>query len=190
MIAEQIIKKALPKTIKSNSQQFQTPRNYQQELFEMAKKSNIIAVLDTGSGKTLIALLLLQHMKSVSLHNSKRQVSVFLVPTVPLVSQQSDYLASNSQLNVGQIHGAQNFGSMDEEGWTQSAGDFDVIVMTPAILLNGLDRGFVRMQQVCLFICYYYFRVIFLRLNGFRLVRRPDSPKSLTFYNPIDLLNC
>ena len=54
------------------------PRDYQQELCERAKKQNIIAVLDTGiwpepvvlasaefrigSGKTLIAVLLLQHI--------------------------------------------------------------------------------------------------------------------------------
>lgn len=38
------------------------PRAYQIELFERAKDRNIIAVLDTGSGKTLIAVLLLKHM--------------------------------------------------------------------------------------------------------------------------------
>lgn len=38
-----------------------TPRAYQTELFEKAKEKNIIAVLDTGSGKTLIAVLLLRH---------------------------------------------------------------------------------------------------------------------------------
>ena len=38
------------------------PREYQLELFERAKKQNTIAVLDTGSGKTLIAVLLLKHV--------------------------------------------------------------------------------------------------------------------------------
>jgi endoribonuclease Dicer len=39
-----------------------TPRDYQTELFQKAKRENTIAVLDTGSGKTHIATLLLQHI--------------------------------------------------------------------------------------------------------------------------------
>jgi endoribonuclease Dicer len=38
------------------------PREYQLELFERAKKENTIAVLDTGSGKTFIAVLLIRHV--------------------------------------------------------------------------------------------------------------------------------
>lgn len=38
------------------------PRDYQTELFQIAKSRNIIAVLDTGSGKTHIATLLLKHV--------------------------------------------------------------------------------------------------------------------------------
>ena len=36
-------------------------REYQQELFERAKDENVIAVLDTGMGKTLIAAMLIRH---------------------------------------------------------------------------------------------------------------------------------
>lgn len=45
-----------------NRRIIQTPREYQIELFERAKQKNIIAVLDTGTGKTLIAALLLRHI--------------------------------------------------------------------------------------------------------------------------------
>lgn len=41
------------------------PREYQMELFEKAKKENIIAVLDTGSGKTLIAVMLIKEMEMI-----------------------------------------------------------------------------------------------------------------------------
>ena len=38
------------------------PRQYQLEILEKAKNDNIIAVLNTGIGKTLIATLLLRYM--------------------------------------------------------------------------------------------------------------------------------
>lgn len=38
------------------------PRDYQTELYQRAKDQNIIAVLDTGSGKTHIATLLIKHI--------------------------------------------------------------------------------------------------------------------------------
>ena len=40
---------------KQTSHIIKNPREYQRELFEIAKERNSIAVLDTGSGKTLIA---------------------------------------------------------------------------------------------------------------------------------------
>jgi len=59
------------------------PRDYQLELFERAKKENTIAVLDTGSGKTLIAVLLLRHVIDEELERQAaggpRRISFFLV---------------------------------------------------------------------------------------------------------------
>ena len=76
------------------------PREYQMELFEKAKEENIIAVLDTGiashllgavtsliqrlgSGKTLIAVLLLRHILDQELEDrakgKKKRIAFFLV---------------------------------------------------------------------------------------------------------------
>jgi type I site-specific restriction endonuclease len=38
------------------------PREYQYHLFQKALKENIITVLDTGAGKTLISVMLIKHM--------------------------------------------------------------------------------------------------------------------------------
>jgi len=59
------------------------PRDYQTELFQRAKEENVIAVLDTGSGKTHIATLLLQHVLDTELeHRAKGgvpKIAFFLV---------------------------------------------------------------------------------------------------------------
>ena len=59
------------------------PREYQIELFERAKEQNTIAVLDTGTGKTLIAVLLLRYILDQELENRqaglKPRIAFFLV---------------------------------------------------------------------------------------------------------------
>lgn len=49
------------------------PREYQYELFKKAVNENIIAVLDTGTGKTLISVMLIKHMKAIE--DEKAQAS-------------------------------------------------------------------------------------------------------------------
>ncbi len=69
-------KQERPNTIKN-------PREYQLELYERAKKENTIAVLETGSGKTLIAVLLLRHIIDEELERraagQPHRISFFLV---------------------------------------------------------------------------------------------------------------
>lgn len=59
------------------------PREYQIELFERAKAQNTIAVLDTGSGKTLIAVLLLRHIIDQELEDRRQgkpdRIAFFMV---------------------------------------------------------------------------------------------------------------
>lgn len=69
---------------KSQSQQIiASPREYQIELFERAKERNTIVVLDTGSGKTLIAILLLRHVVEQEFERraagGERKVAFFVV---------------------------------------------------------------------------------------------------------------
>lgn len=78
-----------------------SPRQYQLQLFERAKRQNVIACLDTGSGKTFIGVMLLQHMCTEELRRCgmlpglqsiagpKRRRSLFIVNLVPLVHQQA-----------------------------------------------------------------------------------------------------
>lgn len=68
--------------------------SYQLEALEMAIKKNTIVFLETGSGKTLIAIMLL---RSFAYHLRKPLpfIAVFLVPQVVLVSQVCQLLTSS-----------------------------------------------------------------------------------------------
>lgn len=60
---------------------------YQQEAFKAALSKNIILYLETGGGKTLVAVLLIKALaKNTRLEKGKRMI-VFLAPTVLLVQQ-------------------------------------------------------------------------------------------------------
>lgn len=62
-------------------------RQYQLDVLEQAKRRNTIAFLETGAGKTLIAVLLIKSLCNDLQRQNKKMLAVFLVPKVPLVYQ-------------------------------------------------------------------------------------------------------
>lgn len=135
------------------------PREYQVELFEKAKNENIIAVLDTGSGKTLIAVLLLRHMLDKELEDraagKEPKIAFFLVPSVALVFQQYTVLGCNLDHKIGRMMGGSGrseTNSMDRAAWTKHIEKDMVVVCTPEILNQALSHSFIRMDQINLLI--------------------------------------
>jgi len=104
------------------------PRRYQEEIFEKAVHGNVIAALDTGSGKTFISTLLIKWV-STQEHAHKKLV-VFLVPKVALAQQQGAFIARHSPLRVKQATGATAPDLSDRIGWEELLSDVDVIVLT------------------------------------------------------------
>lgn len=89
---------------------------------------NIIAALNTGSGKTLISLLLIKYISAQQTSNGK--VIIFLVPKVTLVEQQGNYLRKKTPLRVIQLHGALDLDLTDRQGWRSRFAQHDAFVMT------------------------------------------------------------
>jgi len=104
------------------------PREYQKEIFLKAQERNVIAVLDTGSGKTLISALLIKWIADQK--HSQKKVTIFLVPKVPLVEQQSIFIAQHTSLRVAQVHSEVSASVTDHTRWNDIFTQADVLVMT------------------------------------------------------------
>ena len=132
------------------------PREYQVQLFEKAKAQNTIAVLDTGSGKTLVAVLLLKYIMEQELRDraegAKPRVSFFLVDSVTLVFQQSSVLRSNLNQKVAYFYGALGPDLWDKTTWKQHLENNMVFVCTADILNHALLNGHVKIDQINLLI--------------------------------------
>ncbi|KAJ3396495.1 Interferon-induced helicase C domain-containing protein 1 [Lobulomyces angularis] len=97
-------------------------RPYQSRLALTAQEKSCIIVLPTGCGKTLIACDVIKNVGKKTL---------FLVPSVMLVNQQSLVIRRETKLNVTTFSGGQR---------SVSNIFFDVLVTTPDALLNSQKR--------------------------------------------------
>lgn len=75
------------------STKWKQPKDYQQEIFKRAVDENVIAVLPTGYGKTMIASLLIYYYYTHP--NFKQNPIIFLAPTQVLASQQANVIVSD-----------------------------------------------------------------------------------------------
>ncbi|GJP98356.1 ATP-dependent helicase dcl1 [Aspergillus niger] len=128
------------------------PREYQLELFERAKVQNTIAVLDTGSGKTLIAVLLLKHTLEKELNDrvegKPHRIAFFLVDSVTLAYQQAAVLRNNLDQSVGHFFGAMGTDLWSKSVWDQHFQKNMVIVCTAEILNQCLLNSYIKMSQI------------------------------------------
>ncbi|CAH8386214.1 unnamed protein product [Eruca vesicaria subsp. sativa] len=122
-------------------------RSYQVEALEKAMKQNTIVYLETGSGKTLIAIMLLRSYAYL-FRKPSPCFSVFLVPQVVLVTQQAEALKRHTDLKVGMYWGAMGVDFWDASTWKQEVDKYEVLVMTPAILLRALRHSFLTFNMI------------------------------------------
>ncbi|XP_015960524.2 endoribonuclease Dicer homolog 2 isoform X2 [Arachis duranensis] len=126
-------------------------RSYQLEALEKAIHENTIVFLETGSGKTLIAIMLLRSY-AYMLRKPSRHIAVFLVPKVVLVTQQAEAVKMHTDLKVGMYWGDMGVEYLDAATWKKEIDEHEVLVMTPAILLRSLRHGFLKLDMIKLLI--------------------------------------
>ena len=132
------------------------PRDYQTELFEKAKAENVIAVLDTGSGKTLIAALLMRDVEDQELvdraDGKAPRISFFLVNSVYLVLQQQRMLANNLSTTPALLHGNTKEDLWRAFEWHDLFKKNKAIVCTAEVLNQCLMHSFLSIEQINLIV--------------------------------------
>ena len=93
--------------------------------------------------------MLIKHLSPQILNEGKR--TYFLVPLVPLVSQQANVIERHTDLRVGQYCGTA-YDDWDKEMWTQEWTKYDVCVMIDEIFRKILLSGFVSLSHINLLV--------------------------------------
>lgn len=133
------VKTAAEMVMKGQAQKIiNNAREYQTELFERAKETNTIAVLDTGSGKTLIAAMLIKHVLQQEYidrgNGLPGRMVFFLVNTVTLVFQQHAMLVNNlEQDKIARFCGAMGVDRWGKKEWADHFKNYMVIVCTAEV---------------------------------------------------------
>ncbi|KAH6911557.1 hypothetical protein BKA70DRAFT_1185253 [Coprinopsis sp. MPI-PUGE-AT-0042] len=117
-------------------------RAYQQEMLDESLKGNIIIALDTGSGKTHIAVLRIKH----ELERRQSKICWFVAPTVALCQQQRAVIKTYVPGPVGIISGAHQPEQWKNATlWKSVLDTHRIIVSTPQVFLDGLRHGYINM---------------------------------------------
>ncbi|KAK9390574.1 hypothetical protein V1515DRAFT_613054 [Lipomyces mesembrius] len=125
------------------------------DAFEV-KQRNIIAVLDTGSGNTLIACMLMKHVlereQGRRERGEQKRIVLFLVNSVVLVFQQSSVISVNVPFKVAKFCGQMGVDYWDKGTWDKYYEENDIFVMTADILYNCLTFGYLSLNEACLLV--------------------------------------
>ncbi|KAK4152741.1 hypothetical protein C8A00DRAFT_15990 [Chaetomidium leptoderma] len=127
-----------------------TARAYQVEMLEESLKQNIIVAMDTGSGKTQVAILRIQ----AELEQSNK-IAWFLAPTVSLADQQFEAIqAQTPGVQSKLIRGSDNV-----DAWSTKPGVWDavllntrIVVSTYQILFDAVSHALVPLSSLGLIV--------------------------------------
>jgi len=122
------------------------PRKYQKKIFETCKEKDCLVVLPTGTGKTLIAIMLaIERFKKFPLEKI-----LILAPTRPLIEQHLESFKKNLPENWTdmQLFTGKTSSTKRKKIW-QTA---EFIFSTPQCIANDLNKNLYNLNDVSLLI--------------------------------------
>lgn len=125
-------------------------RDYQQKLLEVCKSRNSILYLPTGSGKTLIAVKVIEtfinDLKTPLSEGGKR--SLFLVNTVCLGNQIADEVKKLLGLEVACWNSETHKKTWNEQKFREEYDKKQVIVATAQLFVDAVKHSFISLEQI------------------------------------------
>ncbi|EQL02310.1 Dicer-like protein 2 [Ophiocordyceps sinensis CO18] len=125
-------------------------RAYQLEMLDQSLEQNVIVVMDTGSGKTQIAVL---RIKAELERASPDKAIWFLAPTVSLCGQQFNAISLQvTSTRIKLLTGNENVDTWNADTWGREMDDVRIVVSTYQVLLDALSNAFVSINRLALII--------------------------------------
>ncbi|URE04521.1 Type III restriction enzyme, res subunit [Musa troglodytarum] len=116
---------------------------YEIKVFEAAMRKNTIAVLETGAGKTLIAVMLMKEFGKRLTVDGKKMMIIFLAQTLHLVNQIYEVTQDYTELDEVEYSGSQGIGEWSTDCWEKNVKTRD-----PSSILLSLERCIVAVPTV------------------------------------------
>lgn len=131
---------------KMNDENLYKARPYQLKLLEKCMRKNSIVFLQTGSGKTYIAVMLIKNLSNSIREGGKR--TIFLANTVPLIQQQADVMRRFIDVEIEYYYGERvlnnkQIDSWNKEMWLSEFEKKQILVMSPQILVTLIAHSFI-----------------------------------------------
>ncbi|TMW64490.1 hypothetical protein Poli38472_011370 [Pythium oligandrum] len=117
-------------------------RPFQTQVLELARDENVVMVGATGIGKTFVAIALLSELDYAG---GKR--AFFMAPTRQLVWQIAAKIRQLSTLRVNAYTGGETE-LWDARKWQRELALYRVLVCTPEVVRNLLEKAYVTMDQI------------------------------------------
>ena len=136
------------------------PRDYQRQIYEKALTQNSIIYVETGKGKTFIAIMLMAHYLGIDIGQDNTNVQIdknkkiiFFVCDTALINQQKKHIEEILKIQVGTIQGKKDKKSKrDYEDFIKKWNSFNIFVAIPSIIYKILSCGFINIFQITMLI--------------------------------------
>ncbi|KAH7160714.1 hypothetical protein EDB81DRAFT_324140 [Dactylonectria macrodidyma] len=125
-------------------------RAYQLEMLDQSLQRNVIVAMDTGSGKTQVAVLRIKAELETCPPN---KLVWFLAPTVSLCEQQCEVIRlQNPAAPIKVLTGNQGIDSWSQSTWHTVLDGTRIVVSTYQVLLDALAHAFISMHMLALLV--------------------------------------